>query len=174
MARKEYKYNCKNCNKDFYFPYSYNSILGKRKQYCSKSCYIEAQKITPNGGWFKKGIRLSIKTEFKKGNIPWDKGIERPEMSGKNHWNWQGGIEPIASTIRRSIPYKRLRLSAFERDKYICQMCKQRGGKLQIDHILPFSLFPDKILDLNNVRTLCKSCHLTTPTFGGRVFNYGT
>ena len=58
-------------------------------------------KSKPNTGQFKKGQHPSPSTEFKKGhhssngfkkgNIAWNKGIKRPEFSGKNHPNWKDG-----------------------------------------------------------------------------------
>jgi 5-methylcytosine-specific restriction endonuclease McrA len=40
-----------------------------------------------------------------------------------------------------------------------CEACSSRE-KLEVHHIEPFHLFPDKELDKNNLITLCKSCHL--------------
>jgi len=34
---------------------------------------------------FQKGHRIN------KGRIPWDKDKKRPEISGKNHYNWKNG-----------------------------------------------------------------------------------
>ncbi len=80
-----------------------------------------------------KGIHLSPKSEWKKGNIPWIQGkkhsresIEcmkksqntpkmqkikydnqfnkkRPKISGSKHWNWKGGISKINRTDRENI-----------------------------------------------------------------------
>jgi hypothetical protein len=40
---------------------------------------------------FKKGNHYSVKTEFKKGGLPWNKGKKCPQLSGENHHNWNGG-----------------------------------------------------------------------------------
>lgn len=37
----------------------------------------------------KKGQHLSIETEFKKGNKPWNTGKKRPELSKEKHPNWK-------------------------------------------------------------------------------------
>ena len=53
-----------------------------------------------------------------------------------------------------------------ERDDYTCQMCgDKRGGNLQVDHVIPQSLFPELRFDFGNARTLCKNCHKRTETF---------
>jgi hypothetical protein len=37
----------------------------------------------------KKGIRVCKRTEFKKGNVPWNAGLEQPR--GKDAYHWKGG-----------------------------------------------------------------------------------
>ena len=135
-----------------------------------------------------KGIHLSPSSEFKKGIIPWNKGIkglvpwnkgltkeidsrlnyERPTMfkdQGKCDENMR---------IRKSRQSLLWRKAIFERDNYICQECGQRGGKLNADHIKPFSLYPKLRFDLSNGRTLCKDCHLRTDTYGGKILRFKT
>lgn len=90
--------------------------------------------------------------------------------SGENHYNWQGGITPSYLKLRNSIEYKNWRETVFKRDNWTCQMCKVRGGKVQADHIKPFSLYPSLSLDIDNGRTLCVACHKTTDTFAGKIF----
>ena len=88
--------------------------------------------------------------------------------SGSNSNWWKGGITPINLKIRTSAKYNNWRKQVFERDNYTCQICGQRGGKLNADHIKPFSLFPELRFELSNGRTLCLGCHRKTGTFAKR------
>lgn len=76
------------------------------------------------------------------------------------------GISPKNEKVRKSLKYKKWRQQVFERDNYTCQFCKNRGGKLNADHIKPFSIYVNERFDLNNGRTLCEECHRKTPTYG--------
>lgn len=61
------------------------------------------------------------------------------------------------------------RKSVFDRDDYTCQMCGERGGYLEADHIKPWAYFPDLRFDLDNGRTLCRACHNTTKISAKRM-----
>lgn len=87
-------------------------------------------------------------------------------MRGAKNWQWKGGIKSENTRTRKSFEYRIWRTSVFERDDYTCQICEVRGGKLEADHIKLFSLYPELRFDINNGRTLCKTCHLKTPTWG--------
>ena len=100
------------------------------------------------------------------------KGKKRINYSGSKHHAWKGGISPINAKIRKSIEYREWRQAVFIRDKFTCVLCGEIGGRLHADHIKPFSLFPELRFDLGNGRTLCKECHLGTPTYGHKVNNY--
>ena len=103
----------------------------------------------------KKGIHLSPKSEFKKGDKgPWIGKKRSPEtvekmrkanlgkkhtfesrrkMSqsqkrGKDHHNWKGGITKINHAIRTSLEYKLWRTAVFQRDNYTCIWCGDRNG----------------------------------------------
>lgn len=94
---------------------------------------------------------------------------QRLSISGKNHWNWQGGKTSSIRKLRNSLEIKAWRKSVFERDDYTCQLCGIRGTYLEADHIKPFATYPELRLDVDNGRTLCRPCHKTTDTFGGRT-----
>ena len=72
------------------------------------------------------------------------------------------------------------RKSIFQKNKYICVFCGQKGGELQADHIKPLfrileenniktyeqALNCKELWDINNGRTLCVNCHRKTDTWG--------
>jgi len=118
----------------------------KEKNYCNYNC---KQKGKHPKTEFKKGhipwhkgkkTGIIPKNSFLKGSIPWNKDIKRIDIAGKKHWNWRGGITPKILKLRRSFEYKQWRKKVFERDNYTCQSCGKRGGKLEADHIFPFSV----------------------------------
>jgi len=119
-----------------------------------------------------KGKHFSPKTEFKKGRKESEesklKRMKIHPMQGETHWCWKGGITPINQKIRRSLEYRLWREAVFKRDNWTCVWCGQRGGTLHADHIKPFALFPELRFSIDNGRTLCKSCHLKTDTWGGK------
>lgn len=103
----------------------------------------------------------AIESQFKKGLIPWNKGI--PHLAKEKHPNWKGGISEVTRTERMNFmqtrEYKGWRLSIFERDGFKCQGCGQVGGELEADHIKSWTLHPELRLDLSNGQTLCRPCH---------------
>ena len=120
-------------------------------------------------------------TSFIKGMIPWNKGLKGfmlgvPKWfpSGNKNPAWKGGITSSGMKIRNSRKYAEWRKKVFERDNYICQECRQKGGKLCADHIKPFSLFPELRLNLSNGRTLCFDCHKLTDTYLSKIHIYAT
>jgi len=110
----------------------------------------------------KKGVCLNTgRTHFKKGHIPWCAGKERPEVSGKNHYRWLGGM-PKDEHDRKSVKYKRWRDSIYKRDNCICRMCLIKCVKEMMiaHHIKSFLDFPELRFDRDNGITLCRSCHV--------------
>jgi hypothetical protein len=74
--------------------------------------------------------------------------------------------------FRASLKYREWRSSVFKRDNYTCVICKdKKGGNLEADHIKDFALYPELRLDINNGRTLCKSCHKKTDNYGFKKSN---
>src|SRR3990167_2131143 len=73
--------------------------------------------------------------------------------------------------IRSSKEYQVWRKKVLIRDRFKCALCgipqdKSKGIILEIDHIEPFLLNPDKIIDVKNGRALCQKCHRHTETYG--------
>lgn len=96
----------------------------------------------------------------------------RTFAKGSAHHNWKGGVTSENHRIRTSASYTQWRIAVFERDRYTCVWCGQKGGKIEADHIKPFSLYPEFRFDISNGRTLCKSCHRKTDTHSFKIKNY--
>ena len=129
----------------------------------------QAKLKNPTKYWLgkKRPEMINNKRGFIKGNTSWNKGKKFPQISGKKHWNWKGGITP---RMLNTPEYKLWRKKVFERDNYTCQFCGQRGGDLEADHIKPWALYPKLRFEVSNGRTLCKKCHKTTFRFYGNKY----
>lgn len=103
---------------------------------------------------------------------------------GENSANWKGGITSLQARLREAFQVQ-LTQKAMARDHYCCQLCGSKEN-LQVHHIVPFkkilhdiiSEHPEytvennkeelykiavtdpRFLDLNNLVTYCKECHL--------------
>ena len=100
-------------------------------------------------------------------------------MLGNKNPFWRGGKTPIQRAIRLSEKYNSWRQEILNRDDYTCQECGDRGGRLEVDHIISFSLILalnkitttsqafecDELWNIKNGRVLCKNCHIATPTY---------
>jgi 5-methylcytosine-specific restriction endonuclease McrA len=100
-------------------------------------------------------------------------------LRGSNCHFWQGGITRLSASIRRSYKYRLWRQNIFIRDDYSCRECGVRGGVLNVDHKKTFSeifhrnnissveeaLNCSEFWDIENGRTLCRSCHKKTDTY---------
>lgn len=110
------------------------------------------------------GKRNSKLTEFKKGQKP---------------WNWEGGSSKERTLIAGSPEYRRWRSEVLWGGGWKCVQCGATQ-KLQADHILPWSKFPEHRYDLHNGQILCKGCHLhktakvdrLMPLIFNKIINY--
>lgn len=79
---------------------------------------------------------------------PYWKGKKRPEMVGSKNPVWKGGAD------------KYWQRQAKIRDDYVCQLCGFREIEImEVDHVLPKSIYPKLRHDLSNLMTLCPNCH---------------
>jgi 5-methylcytosine-specific restriction endonuclease McrA len=95
--------------------------------------------------------------------------IERNKRnSGKNHYNWKGGITPLNHRVRTSTRAKLWRQAVLKRDNYTCVNCGAKEN-LEVDHIKQFAYHPNLRFELSNGRTLCKNCHKKTDTHSNKI-----
>lgn len=81
------------------------------------------------------------------------------KCTGKNHWNWQGGINDPSQ--RGHPKYWKWRNNVIKRDGRICQLChiKFPTNELEAHHIAAWKIYPKKRYNLDNGITLCAACH---------------
>lgn len=77
---------------------------------------------------------------------------------GAGHPNWKGGITP-KNKLERAKFLQTMQKLVFKRDNYTCQLCNQRGGDLQVDHIQSWAGYVELRFKIDNCRTLCAKCH---------------
>lgn len=153
---------CATCNKEF---------LSKKtvQIFCNQTCIRRTQE-------FKEKLR-----NYRTGRISAHRGKKLPHRSGANCRFWKGGVSGKNRTERQNfestVEYRQFRREVFARDKYTCQICgdttyKGHKIKIQLDHIKPFSLFPELRMDKTNVRTVCVPCHYKTDTYGTKIAKY--
>jgi len=105
------------------------------------------------------GKNIGNQNGFKKGQSSFNKGgknpwtsernkIDNPNKGGETSPLWKGGSIKFMSK------------QALLREDYTCQMCKLREPEImEVDHILPKSIYPELFTDLNNLQILCPNCH---------------
>lgn len=157
---------CEICQKDIK---AYGSLVRREtKRFCSRICRGVAQTLA--------GVEIRA---CKQCGLPFEvSGSRKTKGFGKYCTAYCMAVSyrtpnyiPYTESqrIRRSEAYKHWRTTVYSRDDFTCQLCGIKGGKLHADHVKPFALFPDLRLEISNGRTLCKACHLKTPTYGGRT-----
>lgn len=93
---------------------------------------------------------------------------------GEGNGNWKGGITPLVEIIRTCFKNRQWRSDVFTKDNFTCVLCGKRGGDIEADHYpkmfstifhenkiksLEEALACEEFWNINNGRTLCKSCH---------------
>ncbi len=79
---------------------------------------------------------------------------------GKAHPLYNHDMTDDERFNRRKEPQvKEWRLKVFERDRFTCQKCYEKGGKLEAHHIENWSTSKELRYEVKNGITLCKWCH---------------
>ena len=161
-TRKGKKIKCLICGKKVYrYP-------SQSCQYCSKKCWYIAMREGKNPMFGKKhnpetikkirikhlGRKLSKETK-RKISITSRKNAR---YGSKSNF-WKGGISSENNRLRHCLKWKLWRIAVFERNKFICQKCKQRGRKITPHHICNFEDYPELRFNVANGITLCEKCH---------------
>lgn len=63
-----------------------------------------------------------------------------------------------SEAVCRTLRWKALRLQALRRDGFACRDCGARG-RLEVHHVRSVRTHPALGFDLDNLRSLCGSCH---------------
>jgi len=93
----------------------------------------------------KKGVRVSVGTEFKKGCTAWNKGKKMERNIGKDHPSWKGGTSRYwANKV----------LLGSGKETGHCQICKEKT-KTQIHHVNGNA----KDNKIQNLGVVCSYCH---------------
>ena len=158
---------CASCEVEFY------PLDQVKRVYCCKGCQSTSYKTgLEHHSWDKDKSREYVCEECDMVFRPKSHGdnykfcsieCRGKHYSGDNQWNWKGGITEENHKIRTSTEYKLWRMSVLQRDMFSCVACGYRSkGKnsrdVVVDHIQPFSLFPELRFDMDNGRTLCRNC----------------
>ena len=69
--------------------------------------------------------------------------------------------DQAAKRFYKSKPWRALRKLALQRDAYQCKGCgcQVAGKQAQVDHIQDRATHPELALSLDNLQTVCTSCH---------------
>lgn len=81
------------------------------------------------------------------------------KVGGKPYFKIEGWENMQPDACRKTSEYRNWRKSVFERDNYTCQICGNRGGKLNAHHIERYRNCIERRTDISNGITLCYSCH---------------
>ena len=157
MPRGIYPKGNKGLFKKGMIPWSKGKKVGRNEKQVQK---LTGRKLSPehiaNRTRAQTGLKRSLESRKRM----------KIARSGAGSYFWKGGVTKPNMIIRMSLEMRLWREAVFKRDNWTCIWCKVRGGKLSADHIKPFALYPELRFSIDNGRTLCRKCHLTTDTFG--------
>lgn len=82
-------------------------------------------------------------------------------ISGEGSIHWKSEKTDEDRLIGRATPENyEWKQKIKERDRYTCQCCGEKGGRLVAHHIFNYSQYKELRYDLKNGITLCEKCHI--------------
>jgi 5-methylcytosine-specific restriction endonuclease McrA len=120
-----------------------------RKKYCSLTC-------------FHKTDNPNFTTLGKKGSEKQREIMRNRKGELHNAWIKDRNIVMEKHRYRGTTEWKTWRMEVFSRDKYTCQECGDSGVFIEPHHIIPLRVSFEKIFDVSNGITLCRTCHQKT------------
>ena len=95
---------------------------------------------------------------------PWLRGAGNGMYgrTGSTNPNYRDGSSPERQRQYASSEWRAVMRAVYARDSYTCQRCgaeKSTPRSLHAHHIAPWAGHPELRFDLNNIVTLCRSCH---------------
>lgn len=159
---------CEYCSKEFERSVRHINKNKKRgtKNYCSKKHVYKAMVNKPAE---RLGKKQSLKTRRRISETRKRLGLAKGENNvmygirryGKDSPHWKGGVNPGNIKERNTPRNKQFIQKILRRDGFICLNCSDnKGGNLEVDHIMPWGLCPELRYNPENVRTLCEPCHI--------------
>lgn len=98
------------------------------------------------------GNNRHVLDDWQRENGSWNKGVK-----GKDSHSWVDG-RTTKNALERRFFVKTIQKEVLVRDNHTCQRCGAKKD-LQVDHIQPWAEYVEGRFDINNLRTVCRSCH---------------
>jgi hypothetical protein len=105
--------------------------------------------------WYAKVPGHRVPQEYPNGRSKGSPGAKNPA--------WKGGVTPERQRLYKTAEWKAALAATFARDDYHCRRCgtaKTGGVVLHAHHIASFAEHQERRFDLDNLVTLCRTCHL--------------
>lgn len=149
-AKKRYKnstklVSCKRCSKKYKVPIS--RLEDGRGKYCSKDCHYKD----------KKGFRRSKNTEFKKGQIPFNKGKNIQTNTGRTHFKKGDSEDKCVNWIGDNVGY--CGVHSWIRKKYGSPKKCEHCGTTKSKRFEWANISGKYKRDRKDFLRLCKKCH---------------
>lgn len=164
-----FKYICKQCNGEYLFRRSSESVDGKKRKYCNYACRNEAYRSNVVSQETRKKI-----SDFNRGKVipEWHRKLLSGLKRGTGNPMYKHGL---SNTARYDNYYKGLNkeerknatgsytlaewIELVEKCGSRCLCCGRKEPEviLTVDHITPLSLGGTN--DIGNLQPLCKSCN---------------